>query len=285
VHLALPAEPAPRALTQSDFDRFAALTRDRNPAHVDAAFARTTHFGSTVAQGMFLYGMISAALSRRLATALPGGWLPASQTLDFPTAAYVGDAVLVDVEPNRERCATRVVNQHHAAAAEGFATVVDARLGYRSDAIDDSFNRTDLESDQELYGLALGQSASASRTFDAGDLDEYMSLSDDRNPPVADRAAAVAVGLPDRLLPAPLLGGMLSGLLGNRLPGRGTGWIRQRLAFHSAAHPGERLTASVTVTRLRRDRQLVDLGCVISGDDGRPVVTGESLVLVRNLER
>nr|HMN66206.1 MaoC/PaaZ C-terminal domain-containing protein [Burkholderiaceae bacterium] len=47
-----------RVVTQRDFDRFAALSRDDNPIHCDPGFARGTHFGATVAHGMFLYGLI-----------------------------------------------------------------------------------------------------------------------------------------------------------------------------------------------------------------------------------
>src|SRR5690606_41700541 len=46
-----------RVVTQRDFDRFASLSRDDNPIHCDPAFASGTHFGATVAHGMFLYGL------------------------------------------------------------------------------------------------------------------------------------------------------------------------------------------------------------------------------------
>jgi acyl dehydratase len=280
----------PRALTQRDFDRFAALSRDDNPIHVDPGFARGSHLGATVAHAMLLYGLIGAALSRRVAQRLPGGWLPLGQTLVFPSPAYVGDAVAADAFPADRsggplRYATRVRNQQGTTTAEGEALVTAAATGYGAAAIDDRFARGDLDSDPELLGLALGQSASAQRRFTATDLDEYVDLSGDHNPPVADRGAAAALGLPDRVLPGPLLAAMFSGLLGTRLPGPGCGWVRQRLVFHSPAHPGEPLTASVTVTRLRRDRQLVNLGCVLSAADGRSVATGEALVVVRNLGR
>ena len=116
-------------------------------------------------------------------------------------------------------------------------------------------------------------------------MDDSLDLSGDRNPSVADAAAAEALGLTGRMLPGPLLAALLQDLLGMRLPGRGSGWLRQRLAFHSPAHVGEPLTASVTVTRPRRAKQIANLACVISTDDGRGVATGEALVLVRNLGR
>jgi acyl dehydratase len=280
---------APRALTQRDFDRFAALSGDDNPIHVDPAFARGTALGATVAQAMLLYGFVGAALSRTLAPHLPRGWLPLAQTLTFPVPTFVGDAVSAAAEPAPGGApllfATRVRNQHGTVTADGEARVGDAARGYTAARIDDAFARGDLESDAELLGLALGQSASVARRIGDAQLDEYLDLSGERNPPVADRAAARALGLPDRVLPGALLASTFQDLLGTRLPGAGSGWLRQRLAFHSAAHPGEPLTATVTVTRLRRARQLVNLACVLSTDDGRSIATGEALVLARNLAR
>ncbi len=61
-----------RIVTQRDFDRFAALSRDDNPIHCDPVFARGTHFGATVAHGMFLYGMICGAITRRFAAVVVG---------------------------------------------------------------------------------------------------------------------------------------------------------------------------------------------------------------------
>jgi acyl dehydratase len=279
--------PSPRALTQRDFDRFAALSGDHNPIHTDPAFARGSALGATVAQAMLLYGLLDAALSRRLTARLPRGWLPIAQTLVFPAPTFVGDAVAADASPLGAPLSfgTRLRNQHGATTVDGEARVGDALDGYPVRAIDDSFAHGDLESDAELLGLTLGQSATTARRFTERDVDDYLDLSGDRNPIVAEATAAAALGLPGRVLPGPLLTALLQDLLGMRLPGRGSGWLRQRLAFHSPAHAGEPLTASVTVTRLRRAKQIANLACVISSDDGRTVATGEALVLVRNLER
>ena len=55
---------------------------------------------------------------------------------------------------------------------------------------------------------------------------------------------------------------------------------------HAAQRPArldEPLTARVRIVRLRADKDLVNLASVVTGADGRVVVQGESLVLVRNL--
>jgi 3-hydroxybutyryl-CoA dehydratase len=82
-----------RVLTQQDFNRFAALSGDDNPIHVDPEFSARTHFGKTVAHGMFLYSLICSAIDRFF----PGA-IQLSQDLMFPTPTYVGEPVTVSLK-------------------------------------------------------------------------------------------------------------------------------------------------------------------------------------------
>ena len=85
-------EAIKRTFTQSDFDRFAALSGDDNPIHVDAEFSARTRFGRTVAHGMLLYSVVCSVLGTRL----PGpGTLQIEQELMFPTATPTGEEVEV----------------------------------------------------------------------------------------------------------------------------------------------------------------------------------------------
>ena len=140
------------------------------------------------------------------------------------------------------------------------------------------------EGDAELYGLRPGMSASTSRVFAVADLDEYGDLTGDRNPIFRDDQEARARGFKRRIVPWPLLAGMFSDLLGTRLPGRGTGWMKQQLRYPSAAYPGDTLTATVSIVRLRAAKELVNLTTRVTAGDGRVVCDGDALVLVRNLE-
>lgn len=81
-----------RILTQDDFNRFAALSGDNNPIHVDPEFSARTRFGKTVAHGMFLYSLICSALAKFFSNASQ-----VSQGLMFPTPSYVGEQVTVRV--------------------------------------------------------------------------------------------------------------------------------------------------------------------------------------------
>jgi 3-hydroxybutyryl-CoA dehydratase len=87
-----------------------------------------------------------------------------------------------------------------------------------------------------------------------------------------------------RPCPVPLLAGMISDLLGTRLPGRGTNWLKQQLSYPAVAAVGEGVTAVVTITRLRPEKDLVNLRTTCTNQVGTVVCEGEALVYVRDLE-
>jgi len=276
-----------RVLLQADFDRFARLTGDDNPIHCDPAFAARSHFGATVAHGMLLYSCIC----KGLAELIPGpGAVQLEQSLMFPNPSFVKDLITVSlaVEGDTKGVLDIVTEVSKPGpdgalllAATGRARVAPAGVALPAMA---ALAAGAEPGDAALYGLRPGMRASEERVFSAADLDEYGDLVGDRNPVFRDDDAARTLGFKGRIVPGPLLAGMFSGLLGTRLPGRGTGWMKQALRYPAPAYPGERLTATVAITRLRADKELVNLSTRVIAADGRVVCDGEALVLVRDLE-
>lgn len=288
-----------RVLTQVDFNRFAALSRDDNPIHCDPAFAKTTHFGATVAHGMFLFSLLSAQMARRF----PQPVLPIAQTLMFPRPTFVADGVaaVLALQPSPGPGAMaldteiRCLQRNGEVLSDPGAQVTAlgrAHVLLDASAVGITEQRASMSTvdaaqpagDAVLYHLLVGQSVQATRSFTTADIDEYAALSGDGNPFYTDAAFARARGFSGELVPLPLLAGMFSDLLGTRLPGRGTGWMKQALHLRAATGVGEPLTASVRIVRLRADKELVNLATDVRGVDGRIVLQGEALVLVRNLE-
>src|SRR5512135_1595980 len=116
------------------------------------------------------------------------------------------------------------------------------------------------------FDYAIGQRATLERTFAAGE--------------VADFAALVGGNLDGAdYVPSGLVGGLFSTLLGTRLPGRGTNWMKQTLRFAAPAWVDEPLTASVEIVRLRPDKRLVNLRVRCVAASGALVCEGEALVL------
>ncbi len=115
----------------------------------------------------------------------------------------------------------------------------------------------------------IGQTAVTKRTFTPADIAEYAVLT--------------GIAGDSRNVPGPLLGGMFSYLLGTRLPGRGTNYLKQHLEFPAAARVGEELTATVEIIRLRPEKELVDLKTICIDSSGRIVCQGQALVLVKDV--
>ena len=82
---------------QEDFDRFATISGDDNPIHVDPAFSGRTRFGRTVSHGMLLYSRVHALISN----AFPGR-RHQMQTLMFPNPAYAGEALRITIAEGQD---------------------------------------------------------------------------------------------------------------------------------------------------------------------------------------
>ena len=84
-----------KIITANDIIQFAEITGDKNPIHLDDDYASNTRFKKRIAHGMFLGGLISAALG----TKIPGpGAIYISQTFNFLAPVFIGDSVEILVE-------------------------------------------------------------------------------------------------------------------------------------------------------------------------------------------
>jgi acyl dehydratase len=277
-----------RTFSQSDFDRFAALSGDDNPIHVDPEFAARTKFGRTVAHGMFLYSVVCSVLGTRL----PGpGTLQIEQELMFPTATPSGEEVEIRVEVTEVRPAegladlsTLVIRPDGSPGLQG-RTLVRLPQPSIPPATAPPTPDSPIPDAGLFKGLQTGQGAQTSRTFTDADLAEYANLTQDHNPLYIKPKYAQKSGLEGAVIPGGLLGGLFSYLLGTELPGRGTNYLKQRLHFPVTAYVNQELTASVEIIRIRPDKQLVNLSTVCTDAADNVVCCGEALVLVSDVER
>ncbi len=83
-----------RTVTDADIRAFADATGDRNPVHLDDAYAASTVFGGRIAHGMLTAGHVSAVIGERL----PGhGTIYLSQSFRFLAPVRPGDSVVTTV--------------------------------------------------------------------------------------------------------------------------------------------------------------------------------------------
>ncbi|MHA3913288.1 MaoC family dehydratase [Halovulum sp. GXIMD14793] len=88
------ARSTSKAITDQDIEMFATVSTDRNPVHLDDAYAQDTIFGGRVAHDMLTAGLLSAVIGEQL----PGhGSVYLSQSLKFTAPVRPGDRVTAKV--------------------------------------------------------------------------------------------------------------------------------------------------------------------------------------------
>lgn len=84
-----------KTVTDRDIELFAEVSTDRNPVHLDEAYAQETMFHGRIAHGMLTAGLISAVIGEQL----PGhGAIYLGQSLKFMAPVRPGDTVLAEVK-------------------------------------------------------------------------------------------------------------------------------------------------------------------------------------------
>jgi 3-hydroxybutyryl-CoA dehydratase len=117
--------------------------------------------------------------------------------------------------------------------------------------------------------MKLADFTEVTRTFSARDLHDYTALS--------------GHAISGEQVPEPLIGALFSYLLGVKLPGMGTNYLKQETRFTATAKTGEPLTARVEITRLRPDKQLADLATTCRQGNGQIIAEGRALVYIGDL--
>ena len=128
--------------------------------------------------------------------------------------------------------------------------------------------------------LKVGDAAEVSKTITDEDVRAFAELTGDRNPVHLDEEYAARTRFGRRIAHGMLGASLISAVLANELPGRGTVYLSQTLKFTAPVFLGDTVTARVTVRHVREDKPVVTLETVCTNDRGERVVEGEAVVLV-----
>ncbi len=134
-------------------------------------------------------------------------------------------------------------------------------------------NRTHAE-------LRVGDSAELTRQLGEADIALFATVSGDMNPAHMDPAFANSGRFGRVIGHGMWTASLISAVLGTRLPGPGTVYLRQDLRFLAPVAPGDTVTARVTVAGVDAQRPHARLDCVCFKADGTRVLEGVAEVLV-----
>lgn len=128
--------------------------------------------------------------------------------------------------------------------------------------------------------LRVGDRASISRQFTEAELAAFADLAADHNPIHLNAEFARTTAFGRRIVHGMLAASLFSGLLGERLPGRGTVYLGQELRFLRPLYLGEAVTANVEVIAIREDKPIVTLRTWCTDAAGEVLIDGQAVVKI-----
>jgi len=143
-----------------------------------------------------------------------------------------------------------------------------------------------LLSFQTLYfeDLSLGMTETHAKTVKSSDVVGFAEITGDRNPIHLSEHFAAKTPFKGRIAHGLYTAGLISAVIGTRLPGPGAIYLSQTLKFLAPVKIGDTVEASVEVIELDEARQRVKLSCQCKVGDTL-VLEGEALVKVPRREQ
>ena len=128
--------------------------------------------------------------------------------------------------------------------------------------------------------IEVGQSASYGKTISEADVYLFAGISGDNNPVHVNEVFAAGSRFKKRIAHGMLTAGLISAVLGTRLPGPGAIYAKQELKFLAPVFINDTITAICTVKEKIPEKNRVVMDCVVKNQEGVPVVAGEAVLVV-----
>ena len=127
--------------------------------------------------------------------------------------------------------------------------------------------------------LKIGDTASLSKTFTDEDVRAFAAISGDKNPVHLDEAYAAQTQFKKRIVHGMLTAGLISAILGTKLPGEGSIYLGQTINFRAPVYLDDTITTTVTIIKLHERKPIVTLETVCRNQDDVVVLDGEAVLL------
>ncbi len=130
-----------------------------------------------------------------------------------------------------------------------------------------------------LTELEVGDHAELTQVVDESQIAAFVDAVGDHNPLHSDPAFAATTRFKEPIAPGIFTAGMISAVIGTRLPGPGAVYLSQDLRFVKPVKAGDTITARVEIVEIVRERNRIRLTTTCANQRGEEVLAGEAWVL------
>jgi 3-hydroxybutyryl-CoA dehydratase len=126
--------------------------------------------------------------------------------------------------------------------------------------------------------LQIGNTAEFTKTISESDVYLFAGITGDLNPAHIDEEYTRKTFFKTRIAHGMLLAGFISAVMGNKLPGPGTVYIKQELNFLAPVRIGDTITARAELIEIFPEKNRARFKTTCLNQDRKTVLDGEAIV-------
>ncbi len=130
----------------------------------------------------------------------------------------------------------------------------------------------------------IGETASFSKTITEADIYAYAGISGDFNPVHVNAEFAKRTRFKERIAHGMLTAGLVSAVLGMKLPGPGAIYLSQQMEFLKPVRIGDTITATAEVQAYNPDKRILTLRTTCANQRGEQVLEGRAVVMMDRIQ-
>lgn len=127
--------------------------------------------------------------------------------------------------------------------------------------------------------IAIGDKASVAKTISESDVYQFAGITGDFNPIHINKEFAEKSLFKERVVHGILTSGLISAVIGMKLPGANTVYLGQTLNFKAPVKIGDTVEAEVTVIEKKDKHKIIRMETVVRNQRGEVVIDGEATVM------
>jgi len=129
-----------------------------------------------------------------------------------------------------------------------------------------------------IEDLSVGEFATVSKTITETDIYLFAGITGDFNPAHVDEEYAKTTVFKRRIAHGMLTAGLISHVLGMKLPGPGAVYLKQEVRFLAPVFVGDTITARAEIIEIVSDKKRVRMRTTCTNQAGETVLDGEALM-------